>query len=273
MSHINRAQYYRLPVCLLSLWTGLGVCLLLAPPAVAQSSMGGFGNFGLGTESGFGSLGSNSGGGRGGQNNSSGMGSMGGQSGMGGMTGMGGTGQGMAMPSLGGGGALGSGFDAGFGATQMASSLATAAAVSRLTGASMAGRGGFGGGFGGGRGGFGGQGGFGGNNGNQNSQKENKVRAVIRIGFPVQHPTASHTAGRINQRFAAMPLPPGVAGVQVTMDGRTAVLQGQVQSLEDGGLLERLLLLEPGIDGVRNELSVANAGNPSEEVPVPAPQG
>ena len=220
--------------------------------------MGGFGNFGLGTESGFGSLGSSSSTG-GGQGASAAMGSMGSQSGMGG--------QALAMPSLGGGGALGSSFDAGFGATQMASSLATAAAVSRLTGSSMGGRGGFGsGGFGGGRGGFGG------NNMNQNAQNENKVRAVIRIGFPIERPTSSYTSERINQRLAAMPLPPSLANVQIGIDGRIAVLQGQVNSPEDIRLIERLLSLEPGIDGIRNELSLTDTANQSEAVPAPSPQ-
>ncbi len=243
----------RAPSSLLAMWAALSGLLILTPAAFAQNTMGGFGNFGLGTESGFGSLGSNSRAG-GGQGNAAGMG-----------------GQGTAMPTLGGGGAIGSSFDATFGASQMASSLATAAAVSRLTGSSMGGRGGFGGGRGGGFGG--GRGGFGGNNDNQNAQSEKKVRAVIRVGFPVERPTSSFTAGRINERFAAMPLPPGVAGVQISMDGRVAVLQGEVESVEDGKLIERLLALEPGIDGVRNELSLAATANQSEEVPAPAPQG
>lgn len=249
---------------LLAMWAAICGLLISAPAAFAQNTSGGFGNFGLGTESGFGSLGSTSG------TRSTGGGQAGG--GQGAAAGMGG--QSLA-PTLGGGGALGSSFDAGFGATQMASSLATAAAISRVTGSSMGGRGGFGGGgFGGGGfgGGQGGRGGFGGNNMNQNTQNENKVRAVIRIGFPIERPASSYTSGRINQRLAAMPLPPSMTKVQISMDGRIAVLQGQVDSAEDVNLLERLLSLEPGIDGVRNELSLAGAVNQSEEVPAPAPQ-
>lgn len=250
MSRTIQAQIARLSVT-------IAICGSLAatPTAFAQNTMGGFGNFGLGSDSGFGSLGGTGGG----QGSAAATGGTGGQSAAGG--------QGMAMPSLGGGGALGSSFDAGFGATQMASSLATAAALSRVSGAAMGGRGGFGrGGFGGGRGGFGG------NNANQNTQNENKVRAVIRVGFPVAQPTSSYTAGRINQRFAGMPLPPSVANVQISMEGRVAVLQGQVDSIEDSKLVERILALEPGIDSVRNELLVAGAVIQSEEVPAPVPQ-
>lgn len=261
------SQTIRAHSSLLARWAAICGLLISAPTAVAQNTRGGFGNFGLGTESGFGSLGS-----AGGTGGNTGIGGSGG----GQATAAGLGGQSLAAPTLGGGGTLGSSFDAGFGATQMASSLATAAAISRVTGSSMGGRGGFGGGgFGGGGfgGGRGGRGGFGGNNMNQNTQNENKVRAVIRIGFPIERPASSYTSSRINQRLAAMPLPPSMTKVQISMDGRIAVLQGQVGSPEDVNLLERLLSLEPGIDGVRNELSLVGAVNQSEEVPAPAPQG
>ncbi len=213
--------------------------------------------FGLGSS--FGSFGGSTGATTGGQ--SSATTGLGAAAGTGGATGTGGL-----APTLGGGGGLGSSFDPNFGASQMASGLATAAAVSRVTSS-------FGGGsgFGGGRGGFGGsggRGGFGGNNSNQNAQSETKVRAVLRIGFPVEGRTSSATAQMVNQRFANMPLPPSVANVKITMVGRTAVLRGQIDAVEDGKLVENLLSLEQGIDGVKNELVIAGA---SEEVPAPVP--
>lgn len=242
------------------LTTLVALCGLLA---VSQTAMGqgatdgGFGNFGLGTSSGFGSIGSNSGT-SGGQGTTASMGGMSGAGGAGGqMSGLGG---------LGGVGGIGSSFDPAFGATQMAGGLATAAAVSRMT-SSLGGRSGFGGGFGG----FGGsgRGGFGGANSNQNAQSKTKVRAVLRVGFPIEGRTSSATAQMVTERFAKMPLPPSVANVQITMEGRTAVLRGEIEAVEDGKLVENLLSLEPGIDGVKNELVVAGA---SEEIPAPLPR-
>ncbi len=51
------------------------------------------------------------------------------------------------------------------------------------------------------------------------------------------------------------------------MQGRTAVIVGQVASESDGELIERLLSLEPGIDAVENELVYSTA---PELVPAPA---
>ncbi len=210
--------------------------------------------FGLGSS--FGSFGGNTGATTGGQTGAT--------TGLGAAAGTGGaTGTGGLAPTLGGGGGLGSSFDPNFGASQMASGLATAAAVSRVT-SSMGGRGGFGGGFGGWRR----TRGIWRHNNNQNAQSETKVRAVLRIGFPVEGRTSSATAQMVNQRFSNMPLPPSLANVKITMEGRTAVLRGQIDAVEDGKLVENLLSLEPGIDGVKNELVIAGA---SEEVPAPVP--
>ncbi len=233
-----------------------------------QASAGGFGNFGLGTSSGFGSLGATTGGGTGGASTAglSSLGSLGttgttgatgGQTGTGASTGLGTT--------MAGGGTFGS-FDANFGATQMASSLATAAAMSRVTSSLGGGRSSFGGGFG-----SGGRGGFGGGFGGQTNQPETKIRAVVRLGFPVEGRSSSATAQMVSDRFSKMPLPNNLGGIQITMENRTAVLRGQIDSAEDGKLVERLLSLEPGIDAVRNELQVAGQANSSEEVPSPVP--
>lgn len=248
----------RLPQALMFSMAALGGLLTVSSTAMGQGATdGGFGNFGLGTASGFGSIGGNSG--------ATGVqGATAGMSSLGGLSGAGGTGS--QAGGLGGLGGIGSGFDPSFGASQMASGLATAAAVSRVT-SQLGGRGGIGGGFGGG--GFGGgRGGSNGANNNQNAQSKTKVRAVLRIGFPIEGRTSSATAQMVTERFAKMPLPPSLDNVQITMQGRTAILRGQIETAEDGKLVENLLSLEPGIDGVKNELVVAGA---SEEVPAPIP--
>ena len=93
---------------------------------------------------------------------------------------------------------------------------------------------------------------------------------MLRIGFPIEGRTDSATAQLVTERFAKMPLPTNLANVQFTMEGRIAVLRGQIAAIEDGKLVESLLSLEPGIDGVRNELVVTGG---TEQVPASLPAG
>ena len=55
----------------------------------------------------------------------------------------------------------------------------------------------------------------------------------------------------------------GSGSVNVAMEGQIAVLRGEVKSQHDRDLIGRMLLLEPGVSDVRNELVVAP--------PVPSP--
>ncbi len=170
---------------------------------------------------------------------------------------------GVGQAGLGGGFGATVALDPTFGATQLSSSLATAAAVSRATSA-IGGRGGFGSGFGSG---FGGRGGFGGFGGQNNNTQTPKIRAVLRIGFPIDARNDATLSQEVSDRFARMPLPKNLGNVQISMEGRTAVLRGQVAAEEDGKLAERLLSLEPGIDAVKNELTIAGQSSSSRSAP------
>ena len=66
---------------------------------------------------------------------------------------------------------------------------------------------------------------------------------------------------RVQQRMANNPQVRSMGSVSVTLERKTAVLQGSVRSEHDRQVLGKMLLLEPGIAGVRNELLVG--------VPVP----
>ncbi len=217
----------------------------LSCPAWAQNNTaGGFGNFGLDSgnfgldASAFGSSNTGAAGGNGA--GASGLITLGGgnfgsfDAGFGAtpltsaISGLGGGAAGFGQNGLGGLGGFGTGFGTGFGG------------------------GGFGGGFGGG--GFGGRGGFGNQNQNNQNQNQTMLRAAVKLGFSYAGPSSSARSQQLNARLARIPLPANVSGVQVEMQGRTAVLRGEVATSADAQLVERLLALEPGIDSVQNEL-------------------
>lgn len=88
------------------------------------------------------------------------------------------------------------------------------------------------------------------------------IPSSLRLGFnlPSTPPGGGPTQleARLS-RIVASRINAQPANVQVTVEGRTAVLKGTVPSATDRLVLERLLLLEPGVDKVQNELVVANS--------------
>ncbi len=68
--------------------------------------------------------------------------------------------------------------------------------------------------------------------------------------------------------FQAMRLPPG-APMEVSVQGGTAILRGVVATPHDRALAEQLVLLEPGIVRVANELEVNRTGATLGKAPVP----
>ena len=110
-------------------------------------------------------------------------------------------------------------------------------------------------------------------NQNQNSNKPN-IRATVKLGFDVAAPSNTETSRLINDRLRRIPSPV-LQGVTVSMQGRTAVIRGQVESPAAGKTIERLLSLEPGVDAVKNELTFesgqGSAAAPSTPVP-PTPR-
>ncbi len=73
---------------------------------------------------------------------------------------------------------------------------------------------------------------------------------------------ASPTAGadpparRALATLARSPEMSGPSRIAVSMEGRTAILQGEVPSVKDRDLAEILLSFEPGISAIQNELQV-----------------
>ncbi len=129
----------------------------------------------------------------------------------------------------------------------------------------VGGLGGLGGLGGRGLGGIGGLGGLGAR-GMQTQQGRNganantKVRAVVTLGFDRPEVPASgpdSTVAKAQTHLANTVLPDRLKNVQIAMEGRTAVLRGQAANESEKKLVERLLSLEPGIDTIKNEITVS----------------
>lgn len=133
--------------------------------------------------------------------------------------------------------------------------------------------------LGGGRGGIGGAGGFGlgagfGNQfgggqfggqqgGLQGSAGTLPLRHRIRVDITIPARTITRISREFERRLTRLPGLKGLTSVAVKMEGQIAVLTGSVGSVRVQQLVARLAMLEPGIAGVRNELSVT----PSEDPP------
>ncbi len=123
--------------------------------------------------------------------------------------------------------------------------------------------------------GMGGMGGMGRNGMNQfgqnNSQNKNqsKIRSSVKVGFSLPQATVTARSAQIQTRMAKVATTlPGASGVQVVMDGRTAVLRGNVASQADDRMMQRLVSLEPGVSTVRSELNYpgkAEAAGPNSD--------
>jgi osmotically-inducible protein OsmY len=106
---------------------------------------------------------------------------------------------------------------------------------------------------------------------NAMSRQRQQLRVPLRLGpnglsFSSTTPAVATGANlRVQNHLARIPQLKSSGSVQVEMEGQVAVLRGAVASQHERDLVARLVLLEPGIADVRNELQVASA------LPVPPP--
>ena len=96
----------------------------------------------------------------------------------------------------------------------------------------------------------------------------------LSIAFDVTRPTEEAVAQNLVHLLMASPGFQSGGRIEVSVAGATATLRGEVASERDRSLAERLILFEPGIDSVRNELKVARLPQaPGEYLPPqPAPK-
>lgn len=111
----------------------------------------------------------------------------------------------------------------------------------------------------------GGQRGGQGQNQNQNNQQQQRtVRPQLVVAFNPPLPTSTVMNSNVSTRLKKISKF-GYEGVTVEIDGRHAIIRGQVDSPEAKRMAQMLVKLEPGIKTVQNDLTVK--GPPAPPVP------
>lgn len=134
----------------------------------------------------------------------------------------------------------------------------------------MGGMGGQMGQFGQGRNNRNGQNGFGQQNNNNNNQPQGALRVPLKLGFTPTPVVSSAFSAQTTARLQKLPALKNQRGVNVAMEGSTVVLRGEVASEADRELAEGLMMLEPAVSAVRNELVVRSAPPAPEALPAPS---
>jgi hypothetical protein len=93
----------------------------------------------------------------------------------------------------------------------------------------------------------------------------------LTLNFQHSAPADQARASTLSRRLRTC-LAQRVSGqIEVSMEGRTATLRGVVASESDRALVQRMVLFEPGVSQVRNELAVQSPA--AFPTPPPAPTG
>jgi hypothetical protein len=84
--------------------------------------------------------------------------------------------------------------------------------------------------------------------------RSNAAPYTTRIAFVVTPPSREELRSDLARVIAQSADLPSRSGISVQMEGNTVVLQGQVSTNEERRVVESLVRLTPGVQGVRNEL-------------------
>jgi hypothetical protein len=85
------------------------------------------------------------------------------------------------------------------------------------------------------------------------------MRVNLQVAFAAPRPAPAVLATTITTRMTSILAEHGMAAPQIIMDGDVAVLRGVAATESQRLLYEKLVALEPGVRGVRNEMVVAAA--------------
>lgn len=138
--------------------------------------------------------------------------------------------------------------------------------IGGIGGGGLGGLGGGLGGFGGGLGGLGGIGGLGGLGGNRNNRNQlgggrnangkGQIRAVVRPDIEFNQDARNASFNTIPERMSRLPLPERLRNISATVESGVVVLRGTALTESDKRMVEKLVMLEPGVSRVQNEVSV-----------------
>jgi hypothetical protein len=165
----------------------------------------------------------------------------------------------------------------GFGGTQGANPFG-AGAFGGLGGTGGTGFGGgspFGGGLGNSLGGLGNLGGGLGNLNNRNrnglgggnsrnGRSQQQVRVAVTPDIEISSNRKSQLSSSFTSRMSKLPFPERLRGISVGVNSGVVRLTGSVATIADKKLAERIVLLEPGVDSVTNDLTVVSP--PAERI-------
>lgn len=94
---------------------------------------------------------------------------------------------------------------------------------------------------------------------NNSQNQKNTIRATVKVRFPYARPPASQIAQTAMARWNRIPLPEKFNGVSLNFENGVATLTGKVATPEEKRMAEKLILLEPGVSSVQNQLEVVAA--------------
>jgi osmotically-inducible protein OsmY len=103
-----------------------------------------------------------------------------------------------------------------------------------------------------------------GQTGGTNAQGKKAIRTIAKPDFEIKASSLPNVNVQVQQRLAKFPVPEKFRSVNASYESGEVVLRGVVATEADKRLMERLMKLEPGVDSIRNELTVQ--ATPSESV-------
>lgn len=108
------------------------------------------------------------------------------------------------------------------------------------------------------------------NMGRQTTRQLSRIPFEIGFEAPPAAPSGEVTL-RIQNRLTRIAQARKMGQVSLAMEGQVAVIRGQVANESDRDLVARMVLLEPGISDVRNEIAIPTASTPPTAPAPPAP--
>ncbi len=90
---------------------------------------------------------------------------------------------------------------------------------------------------------------------NNTQQNQRVIRAPLRLGFQYVGRSASQIANTTTIRFRTLPRFVS-SNVQVGISGKTAILRGNVSKASDKRVAEMVVMFEPGVSKVENNIVV-----------------
>lgn len=96
---------------------------------------------------------------------------------------------------------------------------------------------------------------FGGQQGQASAQPA--LRTRLRSGIDVAPMLPEQVQTRAVERIRQLPTANQINGIGIVMEGRTAILTGEVASEQQRRMSELLIRLEPGVSQIDNRLTIA----------------